>query len=565
MRSTQQPLQRLAVSLAALAALTIAPQARAADAAEVVMTAQGPVQATVRGDMRTYFAIPFAAPPVGDLRWKPPQPAAKWTATLARTKTGAACLQTGPDSPFRTRGDSEDCLYLDVHAPAGKGPFPVMVWIHGGAFTTGDASTYADPSLMVSKGVIVVAIHYRLGAMGFLAHPALRDADGSAGNYGMMDQQAALRWVKTNIGAFGGDPGNVTIFGESAGGFSVLSHLASPPSKGLFHKAIIQSGAYGVENQLTQAQMEANSTTALEKAMAGQDLGPTCTGDVTAACLRGLPDAVVRGKLMTAYGQAVPSVIPSVDGKIMPRTIRATFAAGANNKVPVINGSNEDENRMFVAIGEFGARFQARPPNFDPANRSFLMTPQAYLDGAKVASMQSGLSVSDLTEKYYPLSRFGDDLALQPSLATAAAGTDSTFSCHGVNVSARIAAQGSPVWMYEFRDQTAIPLIGMIGGRYVLSLPQGAAHAAELPYLFSMAGARHSDEQQALRETMSNYWTNFAKTGDPNGSGAPAWTGFKTGAIQALDVASGGGVKAMTADAFRDQHLCKTAWSKQAF
>jgi acetyl esterase/lipase len=309
---------------------------------------------------------------------------------------------------------------------------------------------------MVSKGVIVVAIHYRLGAMGFLAHPALRDADGSAGNYGMMDQQAALRWVKTNIGAFGGDPGNVTIFGESAGGFSVLSHLASPPSKGLFHKAIIQSGAYGVENQLTQAQLEANSTTALEKAMAGQDLAPTCAAGVTAACLRDLPDAMVRGKLMTAFGQAVPSVIPSVDGKVMPRTIRAAFAAGANNKVPVINGSNEDENRMFVAIGEFGARFQAKPPNFDPANRSFLMTPQAYLDGAKVASTQSGLSVSDLTEKYYPLSRFGDDLALQPSLATAAAGTDSTFSCHGVNVSARIAAQGSPVWMYEFRDQTAI-------------------------------------------------------------------------------------------------------------
>jgi para-nitrobenzyl esterase len=559
-------LNQLAGGFAALATFAVASTAQAADAPVIVKTAQGPVQAVERGAMRSFFAIPFAAPPVGDLRWKAPQPAAKWTMTLANTRTGAACLQTGPDSPFRTRGDKEDCLYLDVHAPAAaKGPLPVMVWIHGGAFTTGDASTYADPSLMVGKGVIVVAIHYRLGAMGFLAHPALRDAKGAAGNYGIMDQQAALRWVKANIASFGGNPNNVTIFGESAGGFAVLTHLASPLSKGLFHKAIIQSGAYGVQSQLSQVEMEAKSAAALEKAMAGQETGAACAGGVTTACLRGLPDTVVRGKLMTAYGQSVSNVIPSVDGHVLPGTIQATFAAGRNNRVPVINGSNEDENRMFVAIGEFAARFQAKPPNFDPANRSFLMTPQAYLEGAKAAAGPLAPTAEELTTKYYPLSRFGDDVALQPALATAAAGTDSTFSCHGINVSARIAAQGSPTWAYEFRDQTAIPLIGMVGGRYVLSLPQGAGHAAELPYLFGMAGARHSDEQQALRATMSTYWTNFAKSGDPNGAGAPAWAGFKGGTLQALDVASGGGVSSLSADAFRDQHLCKTAWAKQTF
>lgn len=555
-----------ALATGLLLTLSVANSSSAADAPKIVQTATGPVQATARGNMLSYYAVPFAAPPVGDLRWRAPAPATAWTTPIAKSKTAAACLQTGPDSPFRTKGDREDCLYLDVHAPVGKGPFPVMVWIHGGAFTTGDASTYADPSPMVSRGVIVVAVHYRLGAMGFLAHPALRDAGGNSGNYGMMDQQAALRWVRANIAAFGGDSKNVTIFGESAGGFSVLTHLASPLSAGLFDKAIIQSGAYGVASQLTQATLEAKSTTALEAAMAGQDLGAACAGGtVTAECLRGLPDSVVRGQLMNAFGKAVGNVVPSVDGKVLPHTIEAIHAAGANNKVPVINGSNENESLLFVAIGEMVARFTAKPANFDPTNKSFLMKADAYAKGAETMAVESGLSVADITQKYYPLSRFGDDVALQPSLASGAAGTDSSFSCHGANVSARLAAQGAPIWMYEFRDQTAVPILGSFGGKYVLSLPQGAAHASELPYVFQMAGNAQNPEQKALQATMSSYWTNFARTGNPNGAGTPAWKGFKGKIIQALDVASGGGVKAMPSAAFLDQHLCRTAWAGQTF
>ncbi|WP_397397690.1 carboxylesterase/lipase family protein [Phenylobacterium sp.] len=532
----------------------------------VVKTASGPVQATVRGDMRTWYAIPFAAPPVGDLRWRAPQPATKWKTPIAASKTAAPCLQTGPESPFRARAESEDCLYLDVHAPAGKGPYPVMVWIHGGAFTTGDASTYAEAGPLVSRGVIVVAIHYRLGAMGFLAHPALRDSGGSAGDYGIMDQQAALKWVRTNISRFGGDAGNVTLFGESAGGFSVLTHLASPASKGLFDKAIIQSGGYGVSGQLTQAEMETKSALALKTAMADQDLGAACKGEVmTAACLRGLPDALVRGKLMNAYGKEVGNLVPSVDGRVLPRTIQSIFAAGGNHRVPVMNGSNEDENRLFLALNELGARFTAKPPNFDPADRSFLMTPAAYVAAAKAVERDQGVPATDLTERYYPLSRFGEDPALQPSFAAAAAATDSTFSCNGINISARIAAQKSPVWMYEFRDQTAVPIVGAFGGRYVLSLPQGAAHAFELPYLFGMASAAQDAQHKALQATMSTYWTNFARSGDPNGPGVPAWEDFSKGSVQALDVASGGGVVGMSADAFRDQHLCRTAWSALTF
>jgi para-nitrobenzyl esterase len=556
----------LAAPLALAMSLLSAGNALAETQGLVVKTASGPVQATVRGDMRTWYAIPFAAPPVGDLRWRAPQPATKWKTPIAASKTAAPCLQTGPESPFRARAESEDCLYLDVHAPAGKGPYPVMVWIHGGAFTTGDASTYAEAGPLVSRGVIVVAIHYRLGAMGFLAHPALRDSGGSAGDYGIMDQQAALKWVRTNISRFGGDAGNVTLFGESAGGFSVLTHLASPASKGLFDKAIIQSGGYGVSGQLTQAEMETKSALALKTAMADQDLGAACKGEVmTAACLRGLPDALVRGKLMNAYGKEVGNLVPSVDGRVLPRTIQSIFAAGGNHRVPVMNGSNEDENRLFLALNELGARFTAKPPNFDPADRSFLMTPAAYVAAAKAVERDQGVPATDLTERYYPLSRFGEDPALQPSFAAAAAATDSTFSCNGINISARIAAQKSPVWMYEFRDQTAVPIVGAFGGRYVLSLPQGAAHAFELPYLFGMASAAQDAQHKALQATMSTYWTNFARSGDPNGPGVPAWEDFSKGSVQALDVASGGGVVGMSADAFRDQHLCRTAWSALTF
>jgi len=538
----------------------------AATAPTVVQTDRGPVQATPRGAMRSYFAIPYAAPPVGDLRWRPPAPTARWSAPIAQSSSASSCLQTGR-SPFRARGENEDCLYLDVHAPAGPGPFPVMVWIHGGAFTTGSASVYADPTPLVSKGVIVVAINYRLGALGFLAHPALRDADGSAGDYGIMDQQAALRWVRANIAAFGGDAKNMTIFGESAGGYSVLTHLASPLSAGLFDKAIIESGAYGVYGQLTQAELETRSAEALRKtlAAAGPAAGPDCAGEaITAACLRNLPVAVIRSDLMGAFTAAVPNVIPSVDGRVLKTTIKDTFAAGADNKVPVINGSNESENLLFVAMGEFGARLTAKPPNLNPADRSFLMTEAAYLKDAERTATETGVPASDLTGKYYPLAAYGADTALRPSLAVAAAGTDSTFSCNGVNVSARIARQGVPVWMYEFRDQTALPILGTIGGKYVLSTPTGAAHASELPYIFNMTDLR-TDERKALQETMSTYWTNFARTGDPNGAGAPKWAPFKMGVVQALDVASRGGVKGVPADAFVAEHQCRTAWAKETF
>jgi len=520
----------------------------------VAATANGPVQSVDRLGMRSYFAIPFAKPPLAALRWTPPQAPDKWTTALAKTQSAAPCLQTSA-SPFRMTGDSEDCLYLDVHAPTGPGPFPVMVWIHGGAFNTGGTNTYGDPSPLVSKGVIVVNIAYRLGAMGFLGHPALAEASGAVGNYGVMDQQAALKWVQDNIGVFAGDKANVTIFGESAGGMSVLTHLASPGSKGLFAKAIVQSGAYGVNGQLSVADLKARSTTVVNNTLAAAAATVTCA-TVDAACLRGLPESVVRTQLATAFNASMSSPVPSVDGKVLPLSVRATFAAGSNNKVPVITGSNEDEYALFVAITELLKRAGNVPgavltqAGYETAVAGTLVDPTATA-GALAA---------------YPSASYGTDPVQQPSLAYSALGTDLVFACNGLNFTKGVQKQATPLWMYEFRDQTAPPSVGLnTTGTYFLSFPQGAAHSYEIQYLFNLRDLGNA-ERRALQGTMSQYWVNFAKAGDPNtGAAVPAWAGFGTGAVQYLDVASGGGVTASTATAFSTQHKCGTVWPALTF
>jgi para-nitrobenzyl esterase len=537
-------------------------------APDVALAGGGEVKAVDRLGMRSYFAIPFAAPPVGDLRWAPPAPPQKWTTALEKTTSAAPCLQTSV-SPFRLAGDSEDCLYLDVHAPTGQGPFPVMVNIHGGAFNTGGTAPYADPSPLVTKGVIVVNIAYRLGAMGFLAHPALA-ANGAAGNYGIMDQQAALKWVQENITNFAGDKNNVTIFGESAGGFSVMTHLASAGSKGLFHKAVMQSGNYGNDRQLTATQMGTTSETIVDNAInAGTTAGVAgincAAGTVTSACLRSLPESVLRTQLATAFNTALPIHVPSVDGKVLSKSVKATFLAGENNKVPVINGSNEDEYSLYIAINEAGRRAAASPPNFDPANTSFALQPAAYGPMLGALTAGTGVSVSDLVTTHYRLANYGANPALQPSLGTAALATDLGFSCPALRTSQRIATQNSPIWMYEFRDQTAIPSVGLANGSYFLSFPQGAAHSYDLQYLYNF-GDLGNDERRQLQTAMSRYWTNFARTGNPNtGAEVPAnWPSF-TGPdkILGLDVASGGGIKQL--NTFEADHKCTSVWSMVTF
>jgi para-nitrobenzyl esterase len=582
------------VAIAVVASIAVLPASTVAHSdhdRNIVHTHDGPVKAFERPGMRSFFAIPFAAPPVDDLRWAPPALPAKWKQPLANTQSHAPCLQTS-GSPFRLANGTEDCLYLDVHAPEKEGRYPVMVWFHGGAFNTGGTVNFADPSPLVSKDVIVVTVAYRMGPMGFLGHPVL-EANGSGpapagtvGNYGIMDQQAALRWVKRNIHAFGGERHNVTIFGESAGGFGVMTHLASPLSAHLFDKAIVQSGGYAFDRQLTQEALETQSTTivnnAVNAAVAAGEPNP-CPSGVTAECLRGAAVAFISNRLAPAFNAVQASPVPSVDGWVLPQSIKATFQAGQNNMVPIMNGSNENEWTLFLAIPEFFRRTAAN--NFDLTNLTFLSTSTgATMTTAIYGIVLQGQAANTVPAATltaaYPLSAFGDPTSpLSASLGAAAEGTDFIFACPSLNISKRAVAQSTPIFMYEFRDQTSIPTIGIdANGNQRVTIPQGAAHSHELQYLFNRRDLKNQ-EQANLQTAISTYWTNFARTGNPNHDHRrhhhhdhhhnvpafwPEFTGNGASDVLGLDVASGGGVGVL-ATSFDTAHKCSSVFPNLTF
>ena len=300
-----------------------------------------PRRGRAREHRHAFLGLPYAAPPTGNLRWRPPQPPAHWQGVRDATSFAPSCPQNPSANPFLPPGPtSEDCLYLNVYTPtlrsSDDGGRPVLVWIHGGGLTQ-DAGRNYDPAKLAADGIVVVTINYRLGALGFLAHPALASRPGGpAGNYGLMDQQAALRWVQANIGRFGGDPHNVTIAGESAGGLSVLAQLVSRGSRGLFQRAIIQSGSFALNQQSLAAAEAAGEAFA---AKAG------CP-DQTAQCLRNLP--VVEPASTTSPALAIPGV---VDGEVLTEPIGTALAAGRFARVPILNGTNHDEERIFVTFG----------------------------------------------------------------------------------------------------------------------------------------------------------------------------------------------------------------------
>ena len=449
----------------------------------VVATAGGRVRGVAAGATDEFLGIPYAAPPVGPLRWRPPRPAARWPGVRDATQFAPHCPQ--PPSFFGVASMSEDCLYLNVFTPAGgqrpdarrpDSGRPVMVWIHGGALITGESDDY-NPAGLVRRGVIVVTINYRLGALGFLAHPALAGRPGGpSGNYGLMDQQAALRWVQRNIRAFGGDPRNVTIFGESAGGLSVLSQLASPGARGLFSRAIAESGAYN----LTQAPLA--TAEAAGEAFAAQ---AGCASQ-TAACLRSLPvSTILDNENFSGY-------TPDIDGRVLTQSLKTAFASGQFNRVPVINGSNHDEWRLFVGESELaGAPVTA-------ANYQDMIAATLHVSAA-IAAVVAG---------EYPLSSYSS-----PAVALGAVGTDAIFACPALTVDQSLSAY-VPAYAYEFSDENAPELFlpPVPGFSY------GAAHASELQYLFKLTvafPATLSPPQRRLAAAMKRYWTNLASRGSP--------------------------------------------------
>jgi para-nitrobenzyl esterase len=505
-----------AVCCAALAALTLT--AAGATAAEsgasaaasgsggdpIVTTSDGAVRgAAVPGStVDAFLGLPYAAPPTGNLRWRPPQPPAQWRGVRDATSFAPSCPQNPTLNPFLPPGPaSEDCLYLNVYTPTLRhdASRPVLVWIHGGALTE-DAGRNYDGSELAADGIVVVTINYRLGALGFLAHPALASRPGGpAGNYGLMDQQAALRWVQANIGGFGGDPHNVTIAGESAGGLSVLAQLVSRGSRGLFQRAIIQSGSFAL-NQQPLAAAEAAG-----EAFAAQAGCP----DQTAECLRHLP---VSTLLAHQSGVYIPSV---VDGRVLTESIGMALADGRFARVPILNGTNYDEERIFVSFGHaISGGTNVMIPGSAVTAGSYQSDIAAVLG---VPAARAAAIAAEYPPAAYP----------SPAVGFSALVGDANFACPALRID-QWTSQRVPVFAYEFNDDSAPlrftpPLVG----------PPVATHGSELQYLFDLPNApvpgTLNADQEALAASMRAAWASFAASGNP-GSAAVPWPAFGDGA-----------------------------------
>jgi para-nitrobenzyl esterase len=465
--------------------------------AKPVKTENGFVQGKVEDGLRIYRGIPYATPPVGELRWKPPQPIQDWKGILPGDKFGPASIQNNP-AIDNLAPPSEDCLYINVWTPAKseKDRVAVMVWIHGGGFVAGTpAEKLYHSEHIADKGVVVVSIGYRLGILGFLAHPALSAENEKhvSGNYGLLDMIAGLKWVQKNISAFGGDPGKVTIFGESAGGIAVSMLCASSLAKGLFHGAISQSGgSFGPVRAGGGPGENVQSLADAEKAGKAWALK---AGASTAAELRELP----TDKLMIAMpGQGIGW--PIMDGYVIPDDQYKLYEAGKYNDTPILAGYNSDE----------GATFPGSP------------TPDAYVE-----------SVNDRYEnfakkllKFYPpgegkKAKAGRDLI-----------RDTAFGWHTWTWARLQTRTGkSKAFLYYFDHHPKYPDDSPKAGF-------GAAHSDEMPLVFHQFGLpgrpKINDVDVAMSEMIISYWTNFAKYGDPNGEGLPEWPAYNEADPQSM-------------------------------
>ena len=487
---------------------------------------QGKVRGTRDGadGMLAFRGIPYAQPPLGELRFAPPQPAATHNGVLDATEFAPACPQVA--GVMGDGSDTEDCLYLNIYTPDGGDNHPVMVWIHGGAFISGSAGEAYDPARLVAEDMVVVTLNYRLGALGFLAHPALSaEQSGTSGAYGLLDQKLALEWVQENIAEFGGDPNNVTLFGESAGGHSVLSQIASPLTSGLFHKAIVQSGAY-LPTQLPLDVAEYLGGTAFSECTDTECLR-TLTVEEILALQEGLTDGT--------------GVNPNYGSQMLPQhSIESALASGNFQRVPVLMGSNLDEYTLFVGIDALSGN---TPP-----------TEEQYLSeiGALIGQPADSPAVAGIAQ-FYPLALYAGNVWQ----AMGAIGTDAVFACNAL----RQAGQLSPLvatYAYEFVDRDA-PL-NLLPLRPE-GLELGASHAFEIPYIWGSETAFRArgagDAQVELSQQMIRYWTRFARNSDPNGGSDAFWPAFD---VDQQLMQLGGDTALSGAADFASNHRC-ALWS----
>ncbi len=463
-------------------------------AADRVHTDSGVVEGVAgsSSQIRIFKGIPFAAPPVGKLRWQPPQPVLAWKGVRKADVFGSRCMQGAiySDMVFRDPGPSEDCLYLNVWAPAKKAnaKVPVMVWIYGGGFQGGAASEpRQDGEKLATKGVVVVSMNYRLGVFGFFVHPELtkESSNHASGNYGLLDQTAALAWVQKNIAAFGGDPDNVTIFGESAGSMSVSAQMASPLAKTLFRRAIGESGAMF---PLTP------TPTSLEKR---EETGVQFAQSVGASNLEELRAKSADELLKAALALKDYRFWPNVDGYFCPRDVPAIYADGKQAHVPLLAGWNTDEKSAASFFGK------------DP------MTKEAY--EAQVRKLYGDRA--DEVLKLYP----ADTEEQMKESARDLAGDQFIAYSTWKWLDQQLSTGGSPVYRYHF-EQAPPPEPGRQS--------RGAFHSADIKYVFETLDSEKlpwTEEDRKTSDLMSSYWTNFAKTGDPNGAGLPKWEPYASG------------------------------------
>ena len=488
------------------ALLCFAPGAPVQGAAgPVVAVTGGRVQGSLLDSGAVFKGVPYAQPPVGDLRWREPQAVKPWSGVRPAMEYAATCAQVDSGwNKMAAAKSSEDCLYLNLWTPQwpAKSKLPVMVWLHGGGNTGGSALGAGgieppfDGAKLASHGVVVVTINYRLGIFGFVGHPELtaESPHHASGGYGMLDQIAALRWVRDNIARFGGDPGNVTVFGQSAGGRDASILLTSPPARGLFQKAISESGSpmSNDRHMQTPAQMEQMGV------ILGQVLKAPATG--TIAYLRGLPASALLGaqkEYVAALKEHELSLDIGVDGYAVPQYAAQVYRSGQEAPLPMIFGSNGQDN-----VGQQIGKRDDSPEQKRAAAKATLESFYAeYPDLLQRALKIYGFSGPENDVSTYP--PYGPvDIQL---------GSDLAIRC-GTTVILGWHSAVAPTWEYEFDAGTAM---------------HSPHHSAELDFVFGYLRDQAAEPNLAkLSAQMQEYWTNFAKTGDPNGPGLPPWPGY---------------------------------------